>query len=333
MAHLVSILIPAYNAEKWIGDTIQSALNQTWPRKEIIIVDDGSRDNTLRIARAFESASVKVETQKNRGASAARNHALSLAQGNYIQWLDADDLLAPDKISLQLKYVESSRNERIPLTSSFGVFYYRKEKAAFQPHSLWQDLDPVEWLLRKFNENLWMTPSTWLISRELTERAGPWNEKLTLDDDGEYFCRLVASSEQIMFVKEAKSYYRQWSLGSLSRTKSYDACNSLLLSLTLSIGYLRSLEDSDRTRKASLKLLQTWSHYFYPEKQELVNRMNAFAKELHGELLPPDLGWKYSFIKTILGWQAAKETRDIARKIRLSSSISWDKLMYNLSPK
>jgi len=333
MSDLVSILIPAYNAEKWIVETIQSALNQTWPNKEIIIIDDGSHDNTLRIARSFESAAVKVETQENRGASTARNHALSLAQGDYVQWLDADDLLAPDKISLQLKYVESGHNDRIPLTSSFGVFYYRKEKAAFQPHSLWQNLDPVEWLLRKFSENLWMTNSSWLVSRELTERVGPWNESLTLDDDGEYFCRIVASSERIKFIKEAKSYYRRWHLGSLSRTNSYEACESLLLSLKLSIGYLRSLEDSDRTRKASLKLLQNWSHYFYPEKYELVKRLNAFAKELHGELLPPDLGWKYSYIKTIFGWQAAKETRDIVRKIKFSSSVSWDKLMYNLSPK
>ena len=99
---LISILIPAYNAEKWIGETIRSALSQTWPNKEIIIVESGSTDNTLRVARQFESPIVKVLSQPNEGASSARNTAFSVSQGEYIQWLDADDLLAPDKIARQM---------------------------------------------------------------------------------------------------------------------------------------------------------------------------------------------------------------------------------------
>ena len=65
MKPLVSILIPAYNAERWIADTIRSALAQTWPRKEIIVIDDGSRDRTLEIARQFASREVRVITQQN----------------------------------------------------------------------------------------------------------------------------------------------------------------------------------------------------------------------------------------------------------------------------
>ena len=98
MKPLVSILIPAFDAQEWIADTIKSAVGQTWPRKEIIVVDDGSRDQTLSIARQFASKEVSVVTQANQGAAAARNHAFSICQGDYIQWLDADDLLAPDKI-------------------------------------------------------------------------------------------------------------------------------------------------------------------------------------------------------------------------------------------
>src|ERR1700745_2003056 len=98
MKQLVSILIPAYNAEAWIADTIKSALEQTWSRKEIIVVDDGSTDQTLAVARQFASNEVAVVTHENQGAAATRNHAFSLSQGNYIQWLDADDLLSPDKV-------------------------------------------------------------------------------------------------------------------------------------------------------------------------------------------------------------------------------------------
>ena len=77
MKALVSIIIPAYNAEEWIADTVQSAIAQTWPAKEIIIVDDGSRDRTAEIARRFASKEVLVVSKENQGAAAARNHALT----------------------------------------------------------------------------------------------------------------------------------------------------------------------------------------------------------------------------------------------------------------
>src|SRR5690348_5161005 len=102
MQPLVSILIPAHNSQEWLADTLRSAVDQTWPRKEIIVVDDGSKDQTAEVARRFAAKGVLVVTTKNQGAAGARNHALRLSQGDYIQWLDADDLLAPDKIERQI---------------------------------------------------------------------------------------------------------------------------------------------------------------------------------------------------------------------------------------
>lgn len=327
MGPLVSILIPAYNSEKCIKETIESALNETWPRKEIIIVDDGSSDNTLQIASSFESKSVKVMTQGNRGASAARNMALEFAQGDYIQWLDADDLLEPDKISLQLKEAEAVSDTRTLLSSPFGEFYYCLKRAKFAPTPLWRDLSPVEWLLAKFSENVWMTNSSWLISRALTETAGPWNERLTLDDDGEYICRVVAASERVRFIGEAKSYYRQWNANSISRAASERDCGSLFLSLSLSIQYLRSLEDSERTRAACVKYLQTWYDYFYPERLEFVKKVNNLAKELGGTLFPPALGWKYRGIRKIFGWAVAKQVRRRVAAAKLWGFMNWDRLI------
>lgn len=77
MKPLVSILIPAYNAEAWLSDTLKSAIAQTWDRKEIIVIDDGSKDGTLRLARNFESTGVRVFTQRNQGAAATRNNAFA----------------------------------------------------------------------------------------------------------------------------------------------------------------------------------------------------------------------------------------------------------------
>lgn len=167
---LVSILIPAFNAQDWIADTIRSALAQTWQHKEIIVVDDGSTDQTVAVARRFASQNVTVVTQPNQGAAAARNHAYALSRGDYIQWLDADDILSPDKIAKQMDKAKQLRNPRIVFSSGWGHFFYTKGRAKFVPTALWCDLSPIEWLVRKMGRRLHMQTATWLVSRELADR-------------------------------------------------------------------------------------------------------------------------------------------------------------------
>ena len=322
---LVSVLIPAYNAEQWLAESIQSAMSQTWPRIELIIVDDGSRDETLRIARQFASESVKVVTQPNRGASAARNHALSLAQGDFIQWLDADDVLAPDKVSTQLRNAVDG-DPGLLLSCSVGSFHRSLKRAKFEGNALWKDHDPVSWIVAKFANNAWMNPAAWLVSRQLTTAAGPWNEELSLDDDGEYFCRVVAASNHVRFIPEARIFYRHWMTGSLSRRNSDSACRSLLTSLSLSIATLRSLEDSARTRSASLHYLSVFFHYFYPGKTAMIAEIQDLAAELGSCLVPPKLDFKYSVIEKLFGWQAVRVLRAEVASLRLRLAVSIDKL-------
>jgi glycosyltransferase involved in cell wall biosynthesis len=157
---LVSILISAYNAQETIEETLQSATTQTWARKEIILVDDGSTDRTAEVARRFTSKGVTVLSTENRGLSAGLNHAYKQCQGDYIQFLDADDLLAPDKIERQLVALRGNDSKRILLSSPWAFFFYRTLHARFVRNLLWQDLSPVEWLLRKMGENLHMQNAT-----------------------------------------------------------------------------------------------------------------------------------------------------------------------------
>jgi glycosyltransferase involved in cell wall biosynthesis len=332
MGDLVSILIPAYNAEKYIGQTIQSAIGQTWPNKEIIIIDDGSSDNTLKIARTFKSEGLKVIAQENRGACGARNRALESAQGSYIQWLDADDLLAPEKISQQLKGSINGLTSRIVLTSAFGKFLIRHHKAKIKPDALWQDLAPEDWIVTKFTKKVWMNPTAWLVSRKLTDLAGPWDERLSGsgDDDGEYICRIVSASEKVKFVPEARCYYRRGGPGSLS-WKTSQALESFLLSLELSINHLLRLENSERTRKAALLFLQTYLPYFYPDKTELLDRIDALAFELGGKLIIPRVGWKLEGLRRVLGWRRGKEVLTNLRKLKLTIALKWDELLYRIT--
>ncbi|MGZ8906046.1 MAG: glycosyltransferase family 2 protein [Methylobacter sp.] len=332
MSDLVSILIPAYNAEKWVAQTIDSALSQSWPNKEIIVVNDGSSDDTLNVARSFESKCVKVITQGNRGASAARNKALSFAQGDYIQWLDADDILAPDKISEQMKTAGVGHMSLQLLSSAYGIFHYRIGKARFSPSGIWRDSSPLDWIVENFSDGMaYMVPAAWLISRKLIEKAGFWDERLSLNDDGEYISRVVLASEWVQFVSTARCFYRSTSFTQLSRDTSERGIQSLLLSLKLCIQHLRSYEDSERTKKASVALLQMYLSYFYPERAHLLEEINRLTLELGGELMPPDLSWKVNFFSSLFGRKVADNIITALRKMRLNTAVKWDEILFRIN--
>ena len=328
---VVSILIPAYNAQKWIAETIQSALAQTWERKEIIVVDDGSTDQTLAIARQFSSRGVAVTTQKNAGAAAARNQAFKLCKGDYIQWLDADDLLSPDKIARQIEKAEHDGSRRLLLSSGWGTFYYRLRKANVSRSPLWCDLLPAEWLFRKMGQNIHMQTATWLVSRELTEAAGPWDTRLLGDDDGEYFARVLMASAGTRFVAGPTVYYRVSGHGRLSYIgKSDRKMRALFLSMQLHIKYLLSLDDSPRTQAACMTYLRNWLPSFYPERLDILTEAREMAAMLGQPLEIPEISWKYAWIEALCGRQAAKQTQMFYNRRKIDVEKLWDRVMFNL---
>jgi len=328
MRPLVSILIPAYNASEWIGHTLRSAIAQTWDHKEIIVVDDGSRDGTYEIAKGFSSHNVLVVRQDNQGAAAARNKAFNLCQGAYIQWLDADDLLSANKIASQMEEWQRS-SVRTLLSSAWGWFMYRPNRAKFVQTGLWCDLPPNEWLIRKMENNLHMQTATWLVSRELTDSAGAWDTTLSVDDDGEYFCRILLKSDGVKFIPDARVLYRLSGVSSVSYIgRSQKKIEDQFRSMKLHIAYLRSLDDSERVRAACVKYLQTWLIYFYPERQDLVKEAEQIAADLGGNLVVPKLSWKYSLVRAIFGWGLAKRAQVCLPAIRWSLARFLDKLLF-----
>ncbi|RJR18173.1 MAG: glycosyltransferase family 2 protein [Desulfobacteraceae bacterium] len=281
---LVSVIIPAYNAEKWIRASVESALNQTWQNIEVIVIDDGSNDQTYCILQTVQNKNVKVISQGNRGAAAARNKGLQIAQGDYIQFLDSDDILETGKIRSQLNKADLSPHSMVLLSSGFGTFYYQIKRAKVKPSILWQDLMPLEWLINRFNERAWIINSSWLIPRGIIEAAGAWDENLTVDDDGEYSCRLVSKSEMVKFCSKAWVFYRQSGKNSLSKKRSNVAISSQYRSTELSIAYLRGIEDSKRTRDACLRFLQRRMGSLHKEGFDVPEEAYRLAEELGGKL-------------------------------------------------
>lgn len=199
----VSILIPCYNAEKWIKDAIQSALDQTWPDKEVIVVDDGSKDGSLEVIKSFGDR-VYWETGPNRGGNVARNRLMELARGEWLQYLDADDYLLPKKIETDLGVLNQMPNADLIFSPVVMEYHSEKRREILPiptPHDYWGLL--ALWELPQTGAALWRKQS--LLD------VGGWKNDQPCCQEHELYLRLLMSEKKFAFNSSAGAVYRQWS--------------------------------------------------------------------------------------------------------------------------
>ncbi len=312
MSKLVSILIPVYNAEAFVAETIQSALDQNWPVKEVIAVDDGSTDKSCEILKSFESAGVKLIEQDNRGASAARNRALSEAQGEFIQYLDADDLMDANKIEIQMRRFNSEAQERVA-AGAWCRFCNFPQDTEFQPENVWASLPPIDWLVASWLGGGMMPCHAWLTPRTVADKAGLWDETLGANDDGEYFTRVLLNSSGVTFCEDARAYYRSGLSQSLSICTEPTSHESIYRSLELCAFHLLAREDSERTRGACAAQYQRFIYDVYPDSLNLVRQAEEKVRELGGSELKPGGGQLFQLTSKTLGWKTAKRIQQVVR--------------------
>ena len=312
---LVSILIPCRNAAATLRETLESALAQSGVDREVIVVDDGSTDGSSVLARGFEARGVQVIEGPRINASAARNRALQASRGDYIQYLDADDLLGKDKILRQLGVLRGK--DRSVASGRWGRFEKSPDDAVFLNDDQLHDWKPVEWLLAQCGELRMMHPAAWLVPRSLAEKAGPWNERITLNDDGEYFARVLKHADNICCAEKATTYYRISPGVSLSRSRGTAAFRSLWLSLKLTAGTLLALEDSARTRRAVADLYRRFIYDVYPSARAERREAETLIAKMGGSDLPPDFGPRSKALAAAFGWRVALLLSRFSRKRRI----------------
>lgn len=231
---LVSIIIPAFNSINFIKETIESALRQTYKNIEIILVDDGSTDGTEELFDQFKKEGIFCYRTDNIGASNARNFGLIKSKGTYIQYLDADDLIHPNKIESQLNAMLHSKAE---ISFSKWVNFENNIKQhrpfRFQHIQISKPKTGKE-LMISFGMNNWFVPvHSWLTQRSVIDKAGLWNVEIDNNDDGEFFSRVLYNSERVFCVDEILSYYRVLPNNSLSKLNSVNKINSAFKSYQL----------------------------------------------------------------------------------------------------
>lgn len=309
---LVSLCIPCYNASSYIGETLNCLLNQSYQNLEIIVIDDHSTDQSLKIIKEFENKDQRIyfESAHSKGAAAARNQAYRQSKGALIIFFDADDWIPNNFIETQVK---SLKSEHEVVVSEWGRFYQNNRSTIKVVHSqIKTDLSFEQWVLHYWTNISHMTcPGRVAIPRNLIERSGLWDEDLSLNDDFIFYTRIFSNCSLIRYNNDSLFYYRS-GISGLSSKKGTSAYHSMYYSLIRSIESAQSkLKTSEQLNRCYANLLQNFIYEVYPNEAKLIKKCEQFIKTFGGSNLKFPAGGKTKLINSILGWKCVKRIKNL----------------------
>lgn len=321
MAEQISILIPCFNAERWIGQAIQSALLQTYEAKEVIVVDDGSTDCSLDVIKGFGNQ-IRWETGPNLGGNIARNRLLLLAQGEWVQYLDADDYLLPDKLQQQMIYLSDQRQT--------DVLYGLVTKVDWSEKGASQDLQVIPeprdpWILLA----RWYLPQTGgpLWRKKALESIGGWKADQPCCQEHELYLRLLMSKKRFTYCPYNGAMYRIWSETTVCHRNKKLTRQCRLEILDQAEMFLRS-EDSltslrlNAISQARFEMARLAWHSDQEEASKIIERLLSADPNFrpHGNQPgghhPPAI---YRLLWRLVGFRGAEKVGDWTRILRRKS--------------
>lgn len=301
---LVSIIISAYNADKYLSQTLDSVINQTYSNIEVIVVNDGSSDQTLEVANRYLNTRVKVVTQENKGQDAALNNGYRHSTGDYIKFMDSDDLINPEMIERQANVLKGS--DDYIAYGEWSRFYNDDINTAnFKKRDNWRDMAPIDFLTTE-DIGPMLQCGIMLIPRKIIEKSGLWDERLILFNDTEFYTRLLLNSKGIKFSEGARLYYRSGLSGSISVQRTRKFFESTFLATNLIAEKLIPAENSERTRRLLANIYFNQYFEMYPRFQDLAKEHRNKIKYFGGASITPTGGKVFVLLKKILGWKLAK---------------------------
>ena len=309
MQKVVSVIIPAYNAAKTIVQTLESVLSQSYENLEIIVINDGSTDDTVDLLGVYRN-NIKLISTENKGVSNARELGFKESNGEYIQYLDADDLLSEDKLTIQLKALQDN---------DAGVAYGDWQKFSLVNYQL----SITETISRKIEGDLelalfgdfWCPPAAILYSRKTCEKL-TWNKELPVIQDARYFLDAAIVQSKFVYTPGVMAQYRSDRAQSLSQQSD--------------VNFLKDLYTNTK------EVYHLWQSDFekHPAKKEAIfnslrhciNRLSVLDRPLAKEAisllltlapnyLPPESGALRTFTK-IVGYKNAEKIAGLKRSLR-----------------
>ncbi len=306
--------MPAYNAGKYITAAVDSVTKQSYQNWELIIINDGSTDNTADELLKINDPRVRTHYQANKGQCAAANKAFGLSKGALIKFMDADDLLSPHFLKHQVDRI--GKQEDVIISAAWGRFYH-DDTSTFKPDEniIRRDQASMEWLVAAMDKKQVMLQcAIWLIPRAVLDRSGLWNEKLSLINDFEFIIRVILTAKQVLFAEHATLYYRSGLHSSLSGLSSRAGAESAFDSISQGTDHMLRHEDTPRIRRIAANCLQNYVYSFYPSHPDLVQAAEMRLKELGGSTAPFPAGGYTKILVFLLGWKLTKRLKILAKK-------------------
>lgn len=307
---LISVIIPAYNAAETIEATIQSALTQQSPlfETEIILVDDGSTDETPTILKEY-SNSCRIITQPNSGASAARQKGFENSRGNYIQYLDSDDLLLPGKLALQIKALLAQTTD-----IAYGDFEKFTEK---------NDEITVTEIVKgeiKGNPaievftNFWRPPAALLFSRTIAEKI-TWSKTLPVIQDARYLLDAVFMGGKLVYTPGIQAMYRINQSRSLSQRNNADFIKDCFTNAAeVYLIWKKDLKNDHEKRNALIEVLRNCINEFSMIDQQSFHQGIDLLLEIAPGYIPKK-SLSLRFTSKLLGYRNAEKIAGFKRRL------------------
>ena len=323
---VLSIIVTCYNQELYLGATLDSLFSQDCSGEvEIIVVDDGSTDRSVDIASTYIDRGLKLIQQTNQGQCAAANTGYRASQGAYIKFFDADDIMHPHMLRLQIDALKDDTSS-IAMGEWTRFYGHAPANEAFLPLTMYCNAHPVDWLIQEWhNARPMMQCGLWLIPRRVIEASGLWDESLSLANDFEFFTRVLLKCEHIIYTPDAKMYYRSGLPQSLSRRKDVKSVRSEFQSISSGVDLLIASENSPRAKRASANILKNFDYNYYPHHSHLRRLARKRVSELGGSTLEPDGPPGFHLLRKFLGWQSARLVQRVAEKLGLNevARLKW----------
>lgn len=223
MKSLVSVIIPVLNRAHCIEETLRSVMNQTYKHWECIVIDDGSTDGTQAVIEKMTNLDDRItliqrSSKKVKGANSCRNIGFEKSKGDYIQWLDSDDIISPNKVEIQLEAIENKVDSISTCTWGIYVDGNVKIHANLESYSSYNET-------KQFLNGLRLSKGyfpihAYLMHRVLVVQAGLWDEKLHINQDGEFMSRIFLHVKSYVFCELAQAIYRMSNTASVSTYSS-----------------------------------------------------------------------------------------------------------------
>lgn len=305
----ISVIIPAYNAESTIESTLESVLNQTYQNLEIIVVNDGSTDRTLAVLAKY-ATKIKLISTANKGVSHARNTGLKYSKGEFIQYLDADDLLIENKIEIQLKALEAES----------GDVAYGNWQSFMDVNGVCKIKETNSKQLKKYIEveiftDFWCPPAALLYTKEIVDKIGGWKEWLPIIQDARYMLDAAMHNGKFVYCPFLVAQYRTGLEHSLSNKNSLAFVKDVFTNTKdVWMVWQYDIKNLKAKKAAIIQSLRYCIHEFSILDQSLFEEAIKFLLKISPKYIPSQSGL-LKILSVFLGYRNAEKFAGLKRKL------------------